>query len=453
MFVGSQEQFATAQATKRVQELCGNIDIGNGTSVADAIVSALEIDLRISGRKDGAAVWNALTDREIADLAFHMTWTYERQDERFTLPLGTVVRSGEIGDVKIGGESWLLDAAKPGLHPMETMRRDAHGPNFELLCAHIARLTRNLACRRLGLPSPVLVVDRVDHHLLHFGPCSEAGDVVLQRRANGTEAPRFPAASPGQILEFAESIVADMRAFWKRRKAIAARSNVARGLADAAAAKYGAEVQLVAVDLSNQRESERIDMSVHYLAIDEAMRVGPVLGLMPDRGHVTADHYRPPAGVCLRPDELAELRELGADGRIDDMAVAVATAAPGGVAAVFAQLATAYSMTFEIPTDATPMFATLYWRDGTIEADVSIAEKLDCYGTSLDILGNDLPDTIKNSLPGRTVACVAELPFACSCEIRSVQDLDGGFRLDLKIGTSLVNLSSGLIWDGPDRDD
>jgi hypothetical protein len=298
----------------------------------------------------------------------------------------------------------------------------------------------------------VLVVDRDDHHLLHFRPCSEAGDVVLQRRANGTGAPSFTAASPGQILEFAESVVADMRAFWKRRRAIAARANVARGLAEHAAAKYGVEVQLVAVDLSKQRECERIDMSVHYLAIDEAMRVGPVLGLMLDRDNITADRYRPPVGVYLRPDELAALRELGADGRIDDVAAAVATAAPGGIAAVFAQLATAYSMTFEIPTGGIPMFATLHWRDGTIEAHISIAEKLYWYGRSLEVLGNDLADTIKNSLPGRTVASVLDLPFSCPCKIKSIQDLDRGFRLDLENGARLVNLATGRVWDGPDHD-
>lgn len=451
VFHGNQGEFSLAQLKERVQAISGHLDIGNGTPASDALLSALDLDLRISGRKDGAAVLDALTNDEIDDLVFEMVWTFERKNAEFALPLGTIVKSGEIGDVSFGGEHWLLDAGRPGLHSMETMRRDAHGPNFDLLRSHITRLTRNLACRRLGLPSPVFIVDVDDRHLLHFSPCAEAGGVVLQRWANGTDAPRFAAASPVQILEFAESIVADMRALWKRRDVIAARARAVRALADAAAAEHGAEVLLVAVDLSHQRDDERIDMYVHYLAIDEAMRAGPVLDFLPDRAHITAEFYQAPSAVSYRPAELEELRAFGADGRIDDMAAAVATFAPGGAAAIFATLATNYETTFELPTGGTPMFATLYWRNGTIRAEISMAGKLDWGRPSLEIYGDLLPDTVKDLLPGRTVDAVAQLPFACPCKIENVHDLDSGMRLDLEIGTRLVDLSSGCIWDEPVR--
>ncbi|QCB43237.1 hypothetical protein E5673_14225 [Sphingomonas sp. PAMC26645] len=452
MIVDDEDRFGSAQLRKRIRAICGNLDIGNGTPVADALWSALNLDFRIGGRMDGAAVLNALTDDEIDNLACEMMRIYGERDSECTLPLGTIMASDQVGDVRFGHERWLLDAGRPGLHAMADIRRDAHGPNFELLRSHITRLTSNLPCDRLGLPSPVFIVDTNERHLLHFRPCIEAGGVVLQRWTNCTDAPRFAAASPTQILEFAESIVADMQALWDRREAIAARAEAVRAIAEAVAAEHGVEVLLVAVDLSQQRDSARVDMEVHYLAIDEAMRVGPVLGFFPGEDDYTAEFHQVPTGVSHRSGELAKLHQLGADGRIDDMAAAVAAAAPGGAKAVFAKLVIDYQASFEMSTSNTPMFVTLYWRDGTIKADISMAGKLEWYGTRLEIFGHFLPETASESLPGRTVDSVALLPFPCACRIERVRDLVGGTRLDLAIGTRLINLTTGRIWDEPASD-
>ncbi|WP_242154014.1 hypothetical protein [Sphingomonas sp. BAUL-RG-20F-R05-02] len=447
MFRESQSQFETT----RIPACYRHFVMGNGTSVADALSSALDLDLRISGRLDGAEVLNALREEEIDKLAAQLQVVFEVKHFEFTLPLGTIVKSHAIGEVRFGGEAWALDAGRPGLHPAETMRRDAHGPNFDLLLAEIKRATRKLACRRLGFPQPVFIVDSEARHLLQFPPCQEAGGVVLQLWANGTEAPRFAAASSAQIIEFAESVVADMRTFWKRRKAIAIRAKEVRDLVDAVAVEHDAEIQLVAVDLSYQREDENIDMYVQYLAVDEAMRTGPVLDFLPCRDHITSEFYFGPFGVTRRPEDLAKLRSLGADGRIDDMAAAVATVAPGGAAAVFAKLATEYETTFEVPTGGAPMFVTLYWRDGTIKAEISMAGSLDWCRTELEILGHSLPETVIDTLPGRTVERIAELPFACPCKVERAESLTRGLRLRLQVGERLIHLSSGRIWDEPIR--
>ncbi|MBC3940603.1 hypothetical protein [Sphingomonas albertensis] len=449
MVLEDREQASLAHLKERIQKISGHLDMGNGTSVANALSTALDLDLRIGAPEDGETVLNALPDAEIDDLAGKLVRVYGTKNMEFTLPLGTMVASSAIGDVRFGHERWLLDAGRPGLHAMANIRRDAHGPNFDLLRSHITRLTRNLPCGRLGLPLPAFIVGVSERHLLHFSPCDEAGGVVLERWANCTDAPRFTAASPTQILEFAESIVADMKTFWERREAIAARARKVRALADAAAAEHGAEVLLLAVDLSDQRDSERVDMYVHYLAIDEAMRVGSVLDLLPDRDDITAASYEPPSGVSHRPFERAKLHRLGADGRIDDMAAAVAAAAPGGAKAVFAKLAIAYESTFEVSTGNTPMFVALFWRDGTIKADISMAGKVEWYRERLEILGHLLPETVRESLRGRTVDSIAALPFYCACKIERAGDLVGGIRLDLEIGTRLVDLSTGRIWDGP----
>jgi hypothetical protein len=450
MHIGDHSQFGAADLREPLRTVLGAMDVGNGTPLADALASALQLDLRMSGRKDGPAVIAALTADEMISLAVDLEFALKYKNSSFTLPLGTLVESREIADLRIGGEHWILNAGRPGLHPMESMRRDAHGPNLDLLLSHIERLTRKLACRRIGLPSPAHIVDTDDRQLLHFPPFAPAGGVVLQRWANGTDAPRFCAALPGQILELAKSIVADMRVMWTRRGDIAARAGFVRSLVEPAAAEHGAEVQLIAIDLRMQHNDANLDMYVHYLALDEAMRPGPVLDFIPCRDHITPEFYSAPIGVVYRREDIEVLRNLGADGWIDDMAAAIAAAAPDGAASVFAQLATSYEATVVLPTDAAPLFATLYWRDGLIRAEMSMADGLDFCRGQLDVPGLMLPDHMQGQLvPPRKVDDLAKLPFECPCTVIHAEPRDKGARLELELGKRLIELSSGRIWDDP----
>jgi hypothetical protein len=408
MHIGDHSQFGAADLREPLRTVLGAMDVGNGTPLADALASALQLDLRMSGRKDGPAVIAALTADEMISLAVDLEFALKYKNSSFTLPLGTLVESREIADLRIGGEHWILNAGRPGLHPMESMRRDAHGPNLDLLLSHIERLTRKLACRRIGLPSPA------------------------------------------HILELAKSIVADMRVMWTRRGDIAARAGFVRSLVEPAAAEHGAEVQLIAIDLRMQHNDANLDMYVHYLALDEAMRPGPVLDFIPCRDHITPEFYSAPIGVVYRREDIEVLRNLGADGWIDDMAAAIAAAAPDGAASVFAQLATSYEATVVLPTDAAPLFATLYWRDGLIRAEMSMADGLDFCRGQLDVPGLMLPDHMQGQLvPPRKVDDLAKLPFECPCTVIHAEPRDKGARLELELGKRLIELSSGRIWDDP----
>lgn len=434
---------------QRLHDRFGHEDVGNGTALSAALASALELDLRMSGAADGTSRIAALTDQELDHLAHDLVRTIENGKSRFTLPLGTNFASHKLADLTVGSERWLLDASRPGLHPMQTMRRDAHGANLRLLRSHIRRLTQHSDFRALGLPSAARIVDTADHHLLHFAPCEEAGGVVLQRSADGTGAPRFRAALPIQIRELAESIVTDMQTLWNRREAIKARATQVRELAEAQAAKHGAAVQLVAVDLELQRDEDDFDMYVHYHAIDEAMRPGAVLGLFSARDYIDDNSLCAPAGVTHRKAELEELRRLGADGRIDEIAAGVAAAAPRGAAAVFAELAESYDTMVELPTSGAPMCAILYWGAGKIKADIMMGGKLDWWGSKLILLGDTFPETVVAASVGRRVDSFVQLPFACPCLVKSVEPLMAGVRLELEVGEKLIHLSTGRIWDEP----
>jgi hypothetical protein len=450
MFQEDELHFTSAMLSQRLADVLEGEDVGNGTPVAAALATALSLDLRMSRcGKAGMDRLLGLTDIEIYDLAAEFAWTFKTKGASFDLPLGTKVEARSSGEVRFGAETWVLDAGRPGLHPMEVTRRDAHGPNLRLLHHHIEQLTRRLACRRIGLPSPVFIVDNDDRHLLHFPSFAPAGGVVLERWANGTDSPRFCAALPAQILEMAKSIVADMRVLWKRRKDIGARVDKVRPVVEASAVANGVKVQLIAVDLSHQHDTDQFDLYVHFEAVDEAMRIGPVLDFIPAFNDSTLNPYRPPYGVDGRREELVKLQALSAHGRITDMAASLAKAAPAGLLAVFAELANGYESTFELPTVSDPLYATLFWKDGVIGAEVTMAQKLDHVRDELTIENFVLPDTVLTSLHGRPVSSFAELPFQCDCVVSSAEVRGNSVRLMLESTKRLVNLENGRIWDDP----
>lgn len=331
MFSGNQDQFAVI-TNKRLESLLDGMDAGNGTSLASAIAVALEVDRRISPASDEHST--AISDDALLDLAIDAQYTFTHPNSQTALPAGTILESKALGEILIGGERWVLDAGRPGLHPVWTTRRDAHGPNLERLQRHISRLTRNLACRRLGLPQPALVCDFDERHLLHFEPHAEAGGVVLQCWANGTGAPRFCSALPAQIEAFAKAIVLDMRAFWKRRKEVARQAAEVRHIVTPFVEEYNSQVDAIIVDMSFQSNDDDLDFYVHYVGIDEAMRRGLVLDMIPAsrRNLVKHGHFiGPNPKIAYGPEELASLRSHGADGRITELAAAILSSGKGGL--------------------------------------------------------------------------------------------------------------------------
>lgn len=452
MHATTNAEFAAAMALERMRDAIGGRRLANGQPTADALASALVDDMRQAGAGPADAL--ALEDWRIRDAGLDLEGVLGFGGHG-ALPFGTPFDSDQPGGVTIAGREYAMDAGRPGLHPVETTRRDAHGPNLALLRAEIERRTRRLACRRIGLPAPSFVTAGDSRHLLQFPPLAEAGGAMLQRFAVETGAPRFCAATPRQIAALADSMVADMRALWRRRADIAAavaevRSAAAAGIAAATGPGRAVRLEKVLVDMQHQRDDATFCFHLEYAALDEALRPGLVL----DYRDWSDDFGRrplggAPAGNERRAAELDELRALGADGRIDDLAAAIVRAAPEGATAVLARLGAELETTVTMPSDepGAPLYATLFWRDGILRAEASVAGGLDLNGDRMELHAVRLPETLKSALVGRPLSHVIELPFGCDCIVTEVGDLSrGGMRVRLSIGHSLVNTGTGEIW-------
>ena len=131
-------------------------------------------------------------------------------------------------------------------------------------------------------------------------------------------------------------------------------------------------------------------------------------------------------------------------------AAAVLAEAPAGAAATLAMLATGYDATFELPTGGAPLFATLYWRDGEIKAELSMSGRLDwCARGKLVIQDASLPETVVCALAGRRVDEVVELPFACPLVIEEAEEWGDGLRFELRLVQRMVDRATGRTWGGP----
>ena len=448
MFVGNQEQFVAEGLKARLEFLLDGVDVGNGTPLAAAVVSALHVDRRISGSRTA----DTYTDNELMDLAYDIQATLCSAQSAMMLPYGTILETEELGKILIGGELWTLDAGRPGLHPFEIAPRGAHGPNLDLLNSHITRLTRNLGCRRLGLPKPVFVCDYDDLHLLHFKPCPEAGGVVLQFWANGTDAPLFCGALSEQIEVYAETIVEGMRAFWKHRKSIAEQGIEVREIADCVSVEKDIEVDAVIL-VSNPVESDELDFDVHYIGIDAAMRRGLILDHVPAWKRTqwrNGDRYP----LCLTAkwnrEALDELRKHGADGRITEMAASLLTSGLIDKAQMLQDLSENYYSSVELPKDGASTFITMYWQDGVICAEISKHRVLHWAENTIEFYGITIPEAKCLAMAGKPVSDLALLPFGNGIIVERAKTTDDGLRLHVRKRELLISLKTGRTWECPD---
>lgn len=433
---------------RRLRSVLGDELTSVGTPLAEATASMLEVDCHEHDATSGLERLLALSDDELIELACNMALALEYGGE-FDLPLGSKVSGSYPGSIEVDSLVLVLDAGRPGLFPMELVPRDAHGPNLELLRHEIERLTRKLACRRIGLPS-AHCADSGSRTLLRFPPFVEAGGVSLERATGDPDAARFCAASRQQITNFAHDVVLDMRALWSNRLAVAARVNAVRVAAEQAAAQAlpPASVHLIAMDMRFQRESKVFDLYVEYNAIDEALRPGTVLQFVPDQFDVSGGFARVPSCLGGRSETISELRSQGADGWIEEMAACVISAAPGGAASVLSALSTDYEKVVSIPVSSKFMFATFYWRSGCIKVELIVPGEIEYTASSdLDLPAAHIPEMVLSHLPGQTVSSVVELPFDCPCKIVGAEPLpSGGLRLVLDPDRQFVHLGSGRIW-------
>lgn len=211
----------------------------------------------------------------------------------------------------------------------------------------------------------------------------------------------------------------------------------------------GVVVAKISVDLPGRTYGGPSDLTVEYEAIDDAMRPGPFLQAV----KFTAPEIEPgaltlPRRLISRVHERNYLQAIGADGRIDDLAAAIAVAAPQGLHAVLARLRVGYETYVSLPTAGGDLLhAVLYWRDGTIHSSFNASGVLDGGSDTVDLPGTVLPETLATALLGKPLSAIAEVPFACDRTIISAENHRGLSRLVLDSRDLLVNLSTGRIWE------
>lgn len=140
------------------------------------------------------------------------------------------------------------------------------------------------------------------------------------------------------------------------------------------------------------------------------------------------------------------MRALGADGEIDSFAAAVVRYAPEGQAKVLARLAIDYDTVVLFDTPLGPVYATLYWRDGCIEAEISAPGRIVKRGEFLEWYEEDFDAEDAQTLLGLTPFDVLPLPFDARCTIKQATPLRPGVKMQLDSSRLLVNCATGRIW-------
>ncbi len=97
--------------------------------------------------------------------------------------------------------------------------------------------------------------------------------------------------------------------------------------------------------------------------------------------------------------------------------MAIAESASEGQAAVLARLGRDPETQVVIPTAGGDISATLYWRDGYIEAEASMPGRLEAYHGHIG-----LPATVMTALVGRQLGDVAALPFRLPTPVQNVEE-------------------------------
>ncbi len=296
--------------------------------------------------------------------------------------------------------------------------------------------------------SPSNISDYGPVNLLAFPPFHDAGSVVLQREVNSTGAACFAAAMPEDIKFLALSIANDMRAMWHRRQDIADQARAVRQIAESKISNdaVGVALHAIAIDLHRQHTDKHFGFYVHYDAIDDAFRPGVVRNFMPAPFEGVYPNQGATHEIVGRREARDVVRALGADGEIDSFAAAVVRYAPEGQAEVLARLAIDYDTVVLFDTPLGPVYATLYWRDGCIEAEISAPGRIVKRGEFLEWYEEDFDAEDAQTLLGLTPFDVLPLPFDARCTIKQATPLRPGVKMQLDSSRLLVNCATGRIW-------
>lgn len=202
---------------------------------------------------------------------------------------------------------------------------------------------------------------------------------------------------------------------------------------------------------------------VEYVGLGDDLRHGPVFHQVWNTALSSADD---PTYLACQDIKLRELRDrlatLGAHGRIDDVAASLIELAAEGSAAILRRLSVEREIRFAIPGGRSPVWATLEWRDGTINGGFHHADGVAYhpgyylpdgidYGRGrLQLPIRECPDTLVASMTDRPVQDILRTSFPFPGTVLSVKRNSNGLELAVTVGSSLVNLETGAIWKEDD---
>lgn len=421
-----------------------------GELKASALADALVLDMRQAGVAPGGE--HELQSEQIVNAARKLVHALEGKGDGFALPFGTLVEVGRPGSVVVAGRVYVRRVRVPGLHPAETVPRDARGANLESLRLMVGSRSSSSSAERFGLPTPALIgVGGAVRHLIELAPLPELAGAVLQFGFDEFDAARFCAAPTLSLERFANRIVKAAQWLWRHRVAIAKRVEAARRAAeagiDAARRCIGSPVlERVCIEGSSVGRPGGPDLILRYLGLDDALRLGALVDVVPGQSDLEgAALLAAPLAQGRRAIHRQQLWAYGADGRIDRDAAAVAGIAPEGTAAVLQRLSSSLETVVVLPTPSGGRHVTLFWREGVIRAEATRADGLTLWEGEVDA-----GDGFDAGPTDETTSNVLELGYVEHWAIVGEERLPGRrLRQRLKDATAFVNTATGAIWTDP----
>lgn len=427
----------------RLTKVLGDARMPAGTIVSHALGQVLREEIRHQGRDAAVVAWTMLDDEEIAALAQAIVRFFSRESSaNYSLPAGTVMMECVTGCAFIDGKIFGFDVDRPGMLPEDDLPTRVGGSNFALLQL-IDELSRDQPWRAVGAPTLV-----TRYHQLHpddrlqFSPSGTAAGAVLICDQNYTSwGEYFCAFSPDWVRECAEGIVGEMRSFWTRREQIAPRVREAkRAAVDIASQHHELRFHAVTIDPKDWGHGVNDRMAVEFATWDDAFRPGiaayDIPGKVPVRRALGTDPLD-------RAFKAAAVHALGADGWIGGLARTAASAAEAQGTHPLHDLATAHETFATIDTPSGPVDLRFHWCAGEIRVSTRFERKLEISDGDIVTLGQVLPETILDSMPGRPLHAVFDQPFRCDAEITSVRNFFRGVAVTLRPDLWLVDCSTG----------
>lgn len=437
-------QFIENTLRDRLRLIDSRSDAGNGTLLADATATLLAADA-VTARARAARV-AALSDdvlQESITTVQLLLSAEERADA--VLPFGTVAVTNEAGSVMVAEQVYVLVAQHEGMLREELAPRRFEGANLELLLRLIERRSKRLACRYLGRPTPVAEGGLYGGYWLQFAPCTEAGDVCLEVPLGDRPVAWMTHA---RLITLADDVVWAMRRFWVLRKRTAGRALQGASVFLEVVQAVGPEAKglaLCGVAAQPIATTTREDISLHLLVttLDEALR--PTVARWP----VFSGRGAPDMLLKMIRQHSWDVRRVAMRTvvEMDELAAAIAGAAPEGTAAVLRRLATDLATDVVLPlTDRRSLVARLHWSEGMIVAHLFATQRVAFGKNSLLIFDGEWPETIADSVVGKDIGGIVDLPMHCPFPIRRAARVGArGLRLDFHTGVRPVDMQAGTI--------